>query len=107
MNILCTEILYYLATQNVYYLTVLVKEYVKGVRSQGRRTSTTQLVVTVRGSWRGYSPSPFLAGRVIPPDRRLEREKEDRIDDNLSSPVKVSITRLNSLHLQQKGKPIS
>jgi hypothetical protein len=54
-------------------------ENVKGVRAQGRRASTTQLVVSVRGSWRGYAPSPFFAGRVMPSGRRLGKEEEGKM----------------------------
>ena len=55
---------------------------VKGSDAQGRRTSTTQIVVSVRDCRQGYSPTPsFNVDWGMPPGRRL-KERERRLDGN-------------------------
>ena len=57
---------------------------VKGSDAQGRRTSTTQIVVSVRGCRQGYSPTPsFNVDWGVPPQAAgLRRERERRLDGN-------------------------
>jgi len=52
---------------------------VKGSDAQGRRTSTTQIVVSVRGCRQGYSPTPsFNVDWGMPPQAAgLRREREE------------------------------